>query len=336
MALRIGYKASTEQFGPRELVDFAVLAEQVGLDSVSFADHYQPWRHTGGHAPFTLAVLAAAGERTERVQLGTSVMTPTFRYNPAVIAQAFATLGCLYPGRIMLGVGTGEALNEAVVGAVPQGWPEFKERFARLREAVTLMRRLWTQDGVSFEGEYYRTAEATLYDRPAAPIPVYVAAGGPLVARYAGRVADGFIATSGKGAELYTDRLIPAVQEGVAKAGRRSADVDRLIEVKLSYDRDPDQAVANTRFWAPLALSAEQKHTIDSAAEMEAAADALPIETVASRWIVTADPHEAVARIGDYVSWGFTHVAVHGPGHDQRRFLEQFGQDVLPGLRELG
>ncbi len=141
MTLRIGYKASAEQFAPRELLDYAVQAERVGLDSVMISDHFQPWRHHGGHAPFSLAWLAALGERTERVQIGTSVMTPTFRYNPAVVAQAFGTLGSLYPGRVMLGVGTGEALNEVVVGSVGDDqWPEFKERFARLRESVSLMR----------------------------------------------------------------------------------------------------------------------------------------------------------------------------------------------------
>src|SRR6185369_16347354 len=137
--LRIGYKASAEQFGPRELVEYAVRAEQDGLDSVWVSDHYQPWRHTGGHAPFSLAFMTAVGERTERVVLGTSVLTATFRYNPAVIAQAFATMACLYPDRIVLGLGTGEALNEtAVTGAE---WPDFKGRFARLREAVRLMRQ---------------------------------------------------------------------------------------------------------------------------------------------------------------------------------------------------
>ena len=137
--LRIGYKASAEQFGPRDLVEYAVRAEQVGLDSVWVSDHYQPWRHTGGHAPFSLSFLTAVGERTSRVVLGTSVLTATFRYNPAVIAQAFATMACLYPDRVVLGLGTGEALNEtAVTGAE---WPDFKGRFARLREAVRLMRR---------------------------------------------------------------------------------------------------------------------------------------------------------------------------------------------------
>jgi coenzyme F420-dependent glucose-6-phosphate dehydrogenase len=235
VTLRIGYKASAEQFGPRQLLDFAVQAEQVGLDSVLVSDHVQPWRHHGGHAPFSLSWLAAVGERTERVQLGTSVMTPTFRYNPAVVAQAFATLGCLYPGRVMLGVGTGEALNEVAVGSV-EDWPDFKERFARLREAVRLMRELWTTERVSFEGDYYRTTDATIYDRPEVPVPVYVAAGGPLDARYAGRSGDGFICTSGKGEELYRDKLLPAVDEGLEKSGRTREDLDRMIEVKLSWD----------------------------------------------------------------------------------------------------
>ncbi|NGP29928.1 LLM class flavin-dependent oxidoreductase, partial [Rhodococcus aetherivorans] len=137
--LKLGYKASAEQFGPRELVELAVLAEEHGMDSATVSDHFQPWRHNGGHAPFSLAWMTAVGERTSRLQLGTSVLTPTFRYNPAVIAQAFATMGCLYPGRVMLGVGTGEALNEIATGYAGV-WPEFKERFARLRESVALMR----------------------------------------------------------------------------------------------------------------------------------------------------------------------------------------------------
>src|SRR5436309_1884083 len=136
----------------------------------------RPWRHEGGHAPFALAWLAAVGERTNRVLLGTSVLTPTFRYNPAVIAQAFATLGVLYPDRVMLGVGTGEALNEIAVSGME--WPEFKERFARLRESVALIRDLWTKAGVSSDGEDYKTVDASIYDRPDNPIKVYVAAGG--------------------------------------------------------------------------------------------------------------------------------------------------------------
>jgi coenzyme F420-dependent glucose-6-phosphate dehydrogenase len=333
MGLTIGYKASAEQFGPRQLVEYAVRAEAVGLDSVLVSDHFLPWRHRGGHAPFALSWMAAVGERTSRVRIGTSVLTPTFRYNPAVLAQAFATMALLYEGRVMLGVGTGEALNEVAVSGM--AWPEFKERFARLREAVRLIRALWTESEVGFEGDYYKLVNATIYDRPERPVPVYIAAGGPVVAKYAGRAGDGFICTSGKGMQLYTDQLLPAVAEGAAAAGRDPATIDKLIEIKLSYDRDPALAKENTRFWAPLSLTAEQKHSVHSADEMERLADQLPIEQVARRWIVASDPDDAVAQIRPYVDAGLNHLVFHGPGHDQERFLDQFSADVLPRLREL-
>ncbi|TDE97262.1 glucose-6-phosphate dehydrogenase (coenzyme-F420) [Occultella glacieicola] len=339
LPLKLGYKASAEQFAPRELVEIAVAAEEHGMESVAVSDHFQPWRHDGGHAPFSLAWMAAVGERTSRVQIGTSVMTPTFRYNPAVIAQAFATMGVLYPGRIMLGVGTGEALNEIATGfrgAGEQDWPEFKERFARLREAVRLMRELWSGDRVDFEGEYYSTHGASIYDRPDGGIPVYIAAGGPMVARYAGRAGDGFICTSGKGWDLYTEKLIPAVAEGAAKAERDPATIDRMIEIKLSYDTDPEAALEHTRFWSPLSLTAEQKHSIHDPIEMERAADALPIETIAQRWIVSADPDEAAEKVLEYRRAGFNHLVFHAPGQDQRRFLELFERDLAPRLRAHG
>jgi coenzyme F420-dependent glucose-6-phosphate dehydrogenase len=331
--LRIGYKASSEQFGPRELLEYAVAAEEHGLDSVTVADHYQPWRHEGGHAFYSLAWLSALGERTSRLILGTSVLTPTFRYNPAVIAQAFATMGALFPGRIFLGVGTGEALNEVAVARLE--WPDFKERFARLREAVRLIRILWKEDQVSFEGEFYQTSNATIYDRPESGVPIYIAAGGPVVARYAGRAGDGFICTSGKGMDLYTERLMPALDEGLQASGRDRSDIDRMIEVKLSYDRDPMLALENTRFWAPLSLTAEQKHGVDDPLEMERLCNELPIEEVARRWIVASDPETALAQIKPYVDAGLNHLVFHGPGADQMRFLDQFSEDVVPGLRAL-
>ena len=183
-SLAVGYKASAEQFGPRELVELGVRAEEAGLDSVWVSDHLQPWRHEGGHAPSRPRALAALGERTDRVVLGTSVLTPTFRYNPAVLAQQLATIALLNPGRVVLGVGTGEAFNE-ISRRAPE-WPDFKERWARLREAVRLMRELWAGERVTFDGDYYRTVDATIYDRPDGGVPIWVAAGGPQMAKYAG------------------------------------------------------------------------------------------------------------------------------------------------------
>ncbi|WP_337059571.1 glucose-6-phosphate dehydrogenase (coenzyme-F420) [Kineococcus sp. G2] len=329
-ALRIGYKASAEQFDPARLADFAVRAEEAGLDSVWISDHFQPWRHVDGHAPAALTWLPWVAARTSRVQLGTSVLTPTLRYNPAVIAQAFATLGCLAPGRVVLGIGTGEALNETAVGV---DFPEARERFARLREAVRLIRALWSDERVTFDGEFYRLHDATVYDRPTVPVPIYVAGGGPGVTKYAGRAGDGYICTSGKGMDLYRETLLPALEEGLAAAGREAASIDRTIEIKLSFDEDPARALENTRFWAPLSLTPEQKAGVHDPVEMARLADELPIEQVAKRWIVASDPAEVASAVQEYVDAGFTHLIFHAPGHDQARFLEQFSADVLPLLR---
>jgi coenzyme F420-dependent glucose-6-phosphate dehydrogenase len=278
-----------------------------------------------------LAFLAAAGARTDHVILGTSVLTPTLRYNPAVIAQTFATLGCLTPGRIILGVGTGEAMNEHAVSG--QAFPEFKERYGRLRESLQLIRALWAGERTSFEGNYYRTVDAKLYDTPDQPVPIYIAAGGPQMAKYAGRAGDGIICTSGKGMDLYTDRLLPAVAEGRESAADPSSDFGRMIEIKLSYDRDSTRALEDTRFWAPLSLSAEDKHGLTDARDIERAADSLPIEQVARRWIVASDPETAMAGIQPYIDAGLTHLVFHAPGPDQPRFFTQFCEDVLPLLR---
>jgi len=330
--LKLGYKASAEQFGPNDLLEFAVLAEERGFDSVAISDHFQPWRHTGGHAPFSFAWMGAAGAKTSRIELGTSVVTPTFRYHPGIVAQAVGTLACLFPGRVWLGIGTGESMNEVPLGIE---WPEQKERFARLREAAEIIRRLWREERVTYDGTYYRTRNATIYDRPDSPVPLYVAASGPAAAKLAGRIADGFICTSGKGMSLYADTLLPAVKESAEKAGRRLSDIELTIEMKVSYDHDRHRALEDTRQWAALALSAEEKVGVEDPVEMERRADALPLERAASRWIVSSDPDEQVERILPYLRLGFTHLIFHAPGVDQKRFLKLYGEDVLPRLRKV-
>jgi coenzyme F420-dependent glucose-6-phosphate dehydrogenase len=329
--LKLGYKASAEQFAPGPLLDFSVLAEQVGFDSVFISDHFQPWKHTDGHAPYSLAWLGALGARTSRVVMGTSVMTPTFRYHPSIVAQAFGTLGSMFPGRVILGIGTGESLNE--VPSTAMAWPDFKERFARLREAVTLIRRLWSEEKLSFEGQYYRTANATIYDRPDEPVPIYIAAAGALVAKYAGRQGDGFICTSGKAWSLYTETLLPSVAEGLKVSTNPARAYDKLIEMKVSFDTDPKLALEDTRHWAALALTPEEKMSVEDPSEMERLADALPVERAAKRWIVSSDPDEHVEKIRPYIELGFRHLVFHAPGPDQARFLKLYGEHVLPRLR---
>jgi coenzyme F420-dependent glucose-6-phosphate dehydrogenase len=328
--LKLGYKASAEQFGPRELLDFSCLAETVGFDSVFVSDHFQPWKHTDGHAPSALAWLGALGARTQRVVIGTSVLTPTFRYHPSVVAQVFGTLGTMFPGRVVLGVGTGESLNEVPSSGIK--WPGPKERRDRLRESIALINKLWTEDRVTFAGQFYRTESATIYDRPKEKVPIWVAASGPLAASMAGQVAEGFICTSGKNPQLYTD-LVGKVGEGLVRAHRESASLEKMIEVKVSFDTDAVRAKEDTRHWAALALSPEEKVGVEDPVEMERLAAALPLDRAASRWIVSSDPEAQVDQIRPYVELGFSHLVFHAPGPDQPRFLKLYAERVLPLLR---
>jgi coenzyme F420-dependent glucose-6-phosphate dehydrogenase len=195
------------------------------------------------------------------------------------------------------------------------------------------MKRLWREERVTFEGEYYRTVNATVYDRPSNPVPIYVAAAGPTAARFAGRVADGFICTSGKAPELYRETLLPNLASGLAASGRPDDGIDRMIELKVSFDTDLEQAMADTRNWAALALSAEEKTGVEDPVEIERLADALPIERAASRWIVSTDPDEQVERIRPYVELGFRHLVFHAPGAQQEKFLRLYSDRVVPKLR---
>jgi coenzyme F420-dependent glucose-6-phosphate dehydrogenase len=330
MDLELGYKASAEQFAPRELLDYSVLAEELGFDVIAVSDHFQPWRHTTGHAPAAMPWLGAVGQATSQAILGTSVLTPTFRYQPAIVAQAFATLACLSPGRIFLGVGTGEAMNETPATAAE--WPGAKERRLRLAEAIELIRRLWTEERVDFDGEYYRTERATIYDRPDEPVPIYIAASGPLAAKLAGRAGDGFICTSGKDPDLYRE-LTENVDAGAEAAGRDPDTIDRMIEIKVSYDEDLQAARDNCRWWAALSLTPEEKSGVDDPIELERLADAAA-DRAESRFIVSNDPDEIVSAIAPYLQLGFTRLLFHPPGSDQKRGLELLARDVLPRLRD--
>jgi coenzyme F420-dependent glucose-6-phosphate dehydrogenase len=329
--LTLGWKASAEQFGPQELLDYGVMAEQHGFDSIVVSDHFHPWKDTDGHAPFSFAWLGAMGARTTRARLGTSVVTPTFRYHPAIVAQAFATLGVLFPGRVFLGVGSGESMNETPVTG--HEWPPPGERLHRLGEAVELIKELWADDYVTWTGRHFRTEAAKIFDKPTEPVPIFIAAAGPWAARQAGKLGDGFICTSGKGMALYRDVLIPNLEKGAREAGRDASTIEKMIEIKVSYDTDRDRALEDTREWAALALPAEDKAGVEDPREMERLAAGAADEAY-KRFIVTDDPDECVDEIEPYLALGFTHLVFHFPGKDQERAMDHYAARVLPLLRQ--
>lgn len=325
---KIGYFLASEEHGPNELVRQARLAEEAGFDGLWISDHYHPWIDEQGESPFVWAVIGALSQVTS-LPVTTAVTCPIIRIHPAIIAQAAATAQVMLDGRFRLGVGTGEALNE--VPATGMEWPGARERRRRLEEAIDLIRRLWTEERVDFEGEYYRTRRATIYERPEEPLPIYIAAAGPLAARLVGRKGDGFICTSGKRWDLY-ETLLENVRLGAEAAGRDFDRLPKMIEIKVSYDTDLELAEKACHWWAALALTPEEKHSTDDPLEMERLADAHP-ERARTRFIVTDDPDEVVERVAPYVELGFDELVFHGPGEQQERFIELFCRDVLPRLR---
>jgi coenzyme F420-dependent glucose-6-phosphate dehydrogenase len=197
---------------------------------------------------------------------------------------------------------------------------------------VTLIQQLFRDEFVTFEGEFFRTRNATIYDRPEQPVPIYIAASGPAAARLAGRIGDGLICTSGKGPELYTDTLLPAVEEGAGKAGRDAAALGRMIEMKVSFDTDRARAMEDTKLWSALALPGEQKVGVEDPREMEILAKS--VEDVAyRRWLVSSDADEHVEQIATYVAFGFDHLVFHFPGNDQEAAIARYEELILPRLR---
>jgi coenzyme F420-dependent glucose-6-phosphate dehydrogenase len=195
------------------------------------------------------------------------------------------------------------------------------------------MHQLFEEDFVTFKGEYYRTHEATIYDRPAEPVPIYIAASGPAAARLAGRVGDGFICTSGKGESLYTETLLPALVEGCVREERSPQSVDRMIEMKVSFDPDKARALEDTKNWSALALSGDQKTGVDDPREMERLAAG--VEDIAhTRWLVSDDPDEHVEQVAAYVGYGFDNLVFHFPGEDQEAAIARYGELILPRLRD--
>lgn len=329
--LTLGWKASAEQFGPTPLLELAVAAEANGFDSIVVSDHFHPWRDTNGHAPFSFAWLGAVGQRTKRARLGTSVVSPSFRYHPAIVAQAVATLASLTPGRVFLGVGSGEAMNEVPVSVID--WPSPGGRQRRLREAVELIRELWRDDYVTHDGEFFKTRAAKIFDKPPSPVPVLIAAGGPKAAEMAGELGDGIIVTSGKKPELYTDELLPGFARGAKKSGRDAKGLERMIEVKLSFATTHEQAMSNTRAWAALALPEESKRGVEDPREMERRSKEGEANAH-TRFIVSADPEEACQKIATYIDLGFDHLVFHLPAEDQLPSIELVGKEILTRLRK--
>lgn len=315
---RFGYKLMTEEHGPAALVANACAAEAAGFDFVAISDHFHPWLRSQGHSPFTWSVLGGIAAKTERIGLVTAVTCPFLRYHPAIIAQAAATIGCLSGGRLTLGLGTGEELNEHVVG---RGWPPPRVRREMLAEAIEIMRRLWRGGRQSYHGRHFVVSQAELFDIPPEPVPIAVAAGGPRGARFAAAHGAGLFATD--------------PDHGLVDAWRDAGGGGpAYAEVALCWAADEHEAVriAHERFRFGV-LGWNVMADLPNPANFEAATAHVRAEDVAKEITCGPDPEPHLAAIERYRNAGFDHLVLIGIGPDQPGFLRFWEDQLAPRLR---
>lgn len=332
MSVEIGYMTPQEQYDPSTLLQNAVLAEKCGFERIISSDHFHPWSHMNASGGFTWVWLASAAERTNHVTLGTNVSTPTFRYNPAIVAQAFATLGYMYPNRIFLGVGVGEAMNEVPVG---YSWPPVKERIERLEEAIKIIKMLWTQKFVTYNGKYYTLRKANLYTKPQHPIPLIVSTSGVKVAQMAGKLADGIhsIADSDEALTYFQNQLFPAFEKGAASEGKNAKTLLKSVEIGVSYDEDYEKALKSCRFWAGTLLPFTFKYEICDPREIDKNASFVGDENLAKAWIIGDNIDEHIKRLQKVIDIGVDILYIQSSSPDEKKFFEAYSREVLPYLK---
>ena len=325
---RFAYFCGHEQFQPEELVRHAVAAEHAGFDVLVVSEHFHPWVDDLGASGFAFSTLGAIAEATERVELATGVTTPLFRFHPAVVAQASATIDRLSGGRFNLGVGTGENLNEGPLG---YPFPKYAERAARMTEALVIMRRLLNGEKLTYDGAYYRTDRAKLYSPPMGPVPIWLAAGGPKSARLAAQHADGII-TSVKVPTETEERVVAPSRQAAAELGKMAPPI--LATRWTIKAENPEEAWTALGAWRGLRAPGRLE-AVDPAVLRERA-DTLPRDDVLARYSIVASPDDYVAAYEPLVTdVGADIVTIQTTSLDQVATIETIGREVLPRLREL-
>ncbi len=325
--MQVGYKLMTEGFSPTQIVAQTRLAEQAGFDFVEMSDHYHPWLDSQGHSGFTWSMLGAMAASTDRIGLVTGVTCPFFRYHPAIIAQAAATLEAMYPGRFWLGLGAGEALNEHITG---EYWPEAPTRLERLAESIEVIQKLLNGKVTKYSGKHIRLESAKLYTLPPTPPPIYVATAGPIQSERTGRTCDGII-TVGAGDEKIKN-LMDRFEKGAREAGKDPSTMPRLIQLHVSWADTQKEAEQNAINEWPNGGMPFPKGDIRNPEDFEAMAKFVRIENFKNRVLISPDLEEHRAHIQHFIDLGFTEVYVHNVGRNQEAFLEAYGKQVVPQL----
>jgi G6PDH family F420-dependent oxidoreductase len=320
--MQLGYALSSEEHGPQDLVRHAAQAEAAGFEFALISDHFHPWIDRQGQSSFVWSVIGGIAQATERLQLGTGVTCPFMRTHPAIIAQAAATAAAMMPGRFFLGVGSGENLNEHIIG---EHWPPVDVRQEMLEEAVEIIRELWQGRVTSHFGYYFVLENARLYTLPDEPPPIMMAAGGTEAAELAGRIADGLISTAPK-AELV--EAFEGEPDGAGESGR-----PRYCQLTVCWASDEASARRTAHEWWPnAALASPLKSELPLPAHFEAAAEKVTEDMVAEEVVCGPDPEKHLEKIHEMVEAGYDHVYIHQVGPDQEGFMRFYQAEIMPNL----
>jgi coenzyme F420-dependent glucose-6-phosphate dehydrogenase len=329
--VRISIQAAHEQTNPLDLLNDVIKMDKKGVEKCWSSDHYMPWWHTGSSGGAAWPWIGAALAKTTKIILGTGVTPPILRYHPAIVAQVFATLGFMFPNRVFLGVGRGEALNEVPAG---NSWPSNLERFQRLKEAIHLIKKLWTEEWVNFRGQYYWVKDSNLYTKPEKPIPLYIAGLKPQSAQLAGEEGDGFI-TNELDAESIKNKLLPAVKEGTRRSGKDYDSLEKILFIPASYDEDLQKALQSIRFWRGAMIKAFFEVDIHDPRIIEENAQVIGDDTLQEMLLVISNAEEGIKKLKKYTDLGFTEIVLTNSSPNREKLINLVAESMAPEFKNV-
>jgi coenzyme F420-dependent glucose-6-phosphate dehydrogenase len=329
--VRISIQAAHEQTNPLDLLNDVIKMDKKGVEKCWSSDHYMPWWHTGSSGGAAWPWIGAALAKTTKIILGTGVTPPILRYHPAIVAQVFATLGFMFPNRVFLGVGRGEALNEVPAG---NSWPSNLERFQRLKEAIHLIKKLWTEEWVNFRGQYYWVKDSNLYTKPEKPIPLYIAGLKPQSAQLAGEEGDGFI-TNELDVESIKNKLLPAVKEGTRRSGKDYDSLEKILFIPASYDEDLQKALQSIRFWRGAMIKAFFEVNIHDPRIIEENAQVIGDDTLQEMLLVISNAEEGIKKLKKYTDLGFTEIVLTNSSPNREKLINLIAESIAPEFKNV-
>ena len=328
--VRLSIQAAHEQVNPTDLLNDVIIMDEYGIERCWTSDHYMPWWDTGASGGAAWPWLGAALAKTERISIGTGVTAPILRYHPAIVAQVFATLGHMFPNRVFLGIGRGEALNEVTSG---NEWPSSVERFARLREALHLIKKLWSEDWVNFKGNYYWVTDSKLYTKPTKPIPLYISGLGEQSAKLAGEEAEGFV-TNELDIEIIRNKLFPALAEGTRISGKNYESLDKILFIPASYSEDKEKAIQSIRFWRGSMIKAFFDVDMHDPRKIEENGQIIGDDILEKKLVVFTSAEEAIKKLKKYIDVGFTEIVLTNSSPNRKELVKIMSEKIIPHFND--